>query len=84
MKLFIKILLSVFVALITNVYATSTTVTFPNIQEVTTSLSFQNEIPKTIYKAIKNDEANCCQKEWNLVAYREWGKVIEATAAKGG
>lgn len=58
MKLFIKILMCVFVVLVTNVEVVSAIITFPNIQETTTSFSFQNEIPKTIYKVIKIDLAN--------------------------
>jgi hypothetical protein len=82
MKLFVKILLFVSVALVTNVKVTSAAITFSNIQEVTTSLSFQNETPKTIYKVIKNDEANCCKNGNDLVDYGNRGKGIEAVAAK--
>ncbi|MCZ2101154.1 MAG: hypothetical protein LC107_06420 [Chitinophagales bacterium] len=83
MKLLVKILLFVFVALVTNVEVVSASITFPYIQEITTSFSFQNEVPKTIYKFIRNDLANCCQNEQNLVDYRERAKGVEADAAKG-
>lgn len=84
MKLFIKILLFVFVAFVTNVKVASATITFSNIQETTTSFSFQNETPKTIYKVIENDLANCCQNGNDLVDYRNRGERLEANAAKGG
>ena len=84
MKLFIKILLFVLVAIVVNVNVVCATITFPNIQETTTSFSFQNETPKTIYKVIKNDEANCCINGNDLVDYRNRGKGIEAVAAKTG
>lgn len=84
MKLFIKILLFVFVAFVTNVKVPSATITFSNIQETTTSFSFQNETPKTIYKVIENDLANCCQNGNDLVDYRNRGERLEANAAKGG
>ena len=67
MKLFIKILLFVLVSLITNVNVASAAIIFPNIQETTTSFSFQNETPNMIYKVIKNDEANCCKNGNDLV-----------------
>ena len=82
MKLFLKILLFVFVALIANVNAASASITFPNIQETTTSLSFQNEKLRTIYKGIINDKASCDQNEQKLVDYRNWGVEIEIVAAK--
>jgi len=82
MKLFIKILLFVFVALITNVKV-SATITFPSIQETTISFSFQNKTPKTSFKVTENGLANCCQNEQNLVDYRDWGVGVEAIAAKG-
>lgn len=84
MKLFIKILLSVFIVLIANVNATSATITFPNIQEATASFSFRNEIPKMVFKVFENDLSNCCQNRADLIAYRNWGTSVEARAAKGG
>lgn len=85
MKLFIKIFLFVFVALVVNVNVTrATTILSVNIQKATTSFSFQNETPKTIYKVIENDLANCCQSEQYLVTYRERGIGVEVDAAKGG
>lgn len=84
MKLFLKILLFVFVALIANVNATSASITFPNIQEATTSFSFQNETPKTIYNLIENNLADCCQNGQDLVDYRNRGTGFEVNAAKGG
>jgi len=62
----------------------SEAITFPNIQETTTSFLFQNETPKTIYKGIKNDEANCYKNGSDLVDYRNRCKGVEAVAAKGG
>ncbi len=56
MKLFIKILLFVLVALVTN-EVESATILFANIQEITT-LSFQEKISKMIYNVIENDLAN--------------------------
>lgn len=82
MKLFVKILLFAFIVLIANVNLANAAITFLNIQETTKSFSFQNETPKTIYKAIKNDEASCCQNEQDLVDYRTLVKGCEATAAK--
>lgn len=61
MKLFIKILLFVLVALVANVKVTSAAITFFNVQETTISFLFHNETLKAIYKVIKNDEATCCQ-----------------------
>ncbi|MEJ7677492.1 MAG: hypothetical protein WKG06_06395 [Segetibacter sp.] len=48
MKLFIRILLFVFVALVTNMKIASAAITFPNIQKAATSLSFHNETPRTL------------------------------------
>lgn len=84
MKLFIKILLFVFVALVTNVNVTSATITFPNIQETTTSFSFHKKIPKTVCKVIENELANYCQNEGDLVDYRNRAADSVAEAAKGG
>lgn len=62
MKLFLEILLFVFVTLIANVKAMSATITFPDIQEVTTSSSFHTEIvAKIVFKVSENDLAKCCQ-----------------------
>lgn len=75
MKLFIKILLFVFFTLVAKVKVTSATITFPHIQEETVYSSFQTEIlPKTFFKVIENDLANCCQNEQDLVDYNNWGK----------
>lgn len=79
MKLILKILLFIFVA---NVKVTSATITFPNIQEATVYSSFHTEMPKTVLKVIENDLMNCCQNEKDLVDYRDWGKGVEAVAAK--
>lgn len=84
MKLFVKILLFVFTVLIANINVANAAITFLNIQETTTSFSFQNETSKTICKIIKNDEANCCQNGQDLVDYRSWGISVIGTAAKGG
>ncbi|HLW29292.1 MAG TPA: hypothetical protein VKX29_00420 [Brumimicrobium sp.] len=71
MKLFVKILLFVF--LIANVNITSAAITFPNIHKATASLSFHKEIPETAFKFIENDLANCCQNEQDLVDYSDCG-----------
>jgi hypothetical protein len=42
------------------------------------------EPPETVVGIIENDLANCCQNGWDLVDYRNWGKGIEAVAAKTG
>ncbi|WP_345231342.1 hypothetical protein, partial [Olivibacter ginsenosidimutans] len=84
MKLLIKILLFVLAALVTNVKVISAAITFPNIQEVTISSSFQNETPKTVFKVIKNNETTYCQNKQNLVDYRSWGIGVEVVAAKTG
>lgn len=63
MKLFIKILLFVFIALITNVEVANAYIKFPNIQKATISFSFLTEIPKTVFKILQNDLKNCCQNE---------------------
>ena len=78
MKLFLKILLYVFFLLIANVRATSATITFPNIQEATTSSSFHIEILKTVFNVDENDLANCCQSEQNLVDYKKRRVRVEA------
>lgn len=84
MRLFIKILLFVFVALITNVKVISAATTFIDIQRVTTSFSILDETPEIDFKVIENDLANCCQNEWDLVDYRNRGIVVEENAVKGG
>lgn len=84
MKLFIKILLFVLVALVANVKVTSATITFSNIQEVTTSFLFHSETPKTICKVIKDNETNCCQNRNDLVDCRNLVLASKANAAKGG
>lgn len=83
MKLFLKILLFVFVTLIANMEVVNASISFINIHETTTSFSFQNETPKTIYKVIKNYEANCCENEQDLVDYRSWGIGVIGNATKG-
>ncbi|WP_136403943.1 hypothetical protein [Flavobacterium sp. WV_118_3] len=47
MNLFIKLLLFVFVALVTNVKVMGAAITFPNIQERTNSNLFHTQIAKT-------------------------------------
>lgn len=85
MKLLIKILLFVFVALVANVKVASATITFTNVQQFTTSNSFHTEIvAKAVFKISENDEENCCQNEQDLVDYRKWDINVEATAAKDG
>lgn len=82
MRLFIKILLFVFVALITNVKVISAATTFIDIQKVTTSFSILDETPEIDFKVIENDLANCCQNGQDLVDYRNWVTSIEVVAAK--
>lgn len=84
MKLFLKILLFVFVALIANVKVINSATTFTDIQEITTFLSFNGETQKILVGIIENDLTNCCQNEKDLVDYRNWGTNVEAVAAKGG
>lgn len=85
MKFLIKILLFVLVALVSNVYATSTTITFTNIQVKAISFLFNNETPKTISGVIENENglAAYCQNDKNFLDYRNWGTGNEANAAKG-
>lgn len=85
MKLFIKILLFVLVALVANVKVTSAAISFSNIQNITTSLQFHTEIiARAVFKISENDLANSCKNEQDLVDYRNWGEVVDAVAAKGG
>lgn len=84
MKLFVKILLVVFIAFVANIKVASATITFTNIQEITTSFPFYKETQETVFKSVENDLRNCCQNEQDLVAYRDWGIGIEAVAAKTG
>ncbi len=81
MKLFIIILMFVFAVLIANVNVANTAISFSTIQEPTTSY---NENLKVLFKVVENDLANCCKNEQDLVDYRNWGKGVEAVAAKGG
>lgn len=83
MKLFIKILLFVFVAFVTNVTVASAATTFPDSQQTETSFSFHKEIAKTIYNIFENDLMNCCRNEQNLVDYKNRDIRVEANAAKG-
>lgn len=83
MKLFVKIFLFVFVALIANVKVISAAITFPSIQEATTSFSFYKEIPKTALRFIENDFADTCKSRDDLVYYKNRDTGIEAKAAKG-
>lgn len=83
MNLFIRILLFVFVTLVTNVNVVSAGIPFINIQEKTNSNLFHSQIAKTEFKFSENDLANSCKNEWVLVDYRDWGKGIEGKAAKG-
>jgi len=52
MKLLIKILLFVFIALI-NVNVVNASISFTNIQEAATSFSYHIEIPKTVLGLLK-------------------------------
>lgn len=63
MKLFVKILLSVLVALIANMKVVSATITFSNIHEKTNSNLFHIQIAKTEFKFSENDLVNCCQNQ---------------------
>lgn len=83
MKLLIKILLFIFVALVTTVKRTSAAIAFLNIQELTPYFSSHKEIPKTVFKVVENDLANCCQNELGLVDCRNWAISFGAVAAKG-
>lgn len=78
MKLFLKILLFVFVALIVNVNVISAAITFSNILEATTSFPFHGERSETVVGIIENDLANCCQNGRDLVDYRNWVTSLEA------
>lgn len=81
MKLFVKILLVVF-ALVTNVEVVRASITFFNIQEITTSFSFQNKTPKISFKITENDLANSCKNEWDLVVYRNCAISLEVVPLK--
>lgn len=76
MKQFIKILLFIIVAFVTNVNATSTAIIFPNIQKATAYSSFHTEITKTVGKVFENDLENCCKNRNDLVDYRDWGEEV--------
>ncbi len=82
MKLFIKILLFVLIALVANVNVTSASITFSNIQEKANSNLFHAQIAKTEFKFSENDLANCCQNQQDLVDYRNRGEGVEVIAAK--
>jgi len=85
MRLFIKILMPVFIARITNESIIGAITTFSHIQkEVTTFLSFNGETQKKVVGIIEDDLANCCQNEQNLVDYRNWTAGIKAIAAMRG
>lgn len=84
MKFLIKILLFVLGALTVNLKVASASISFPNIQEATTSYSCCRESSEIDLKAIENDLVNCCQNGQDLVDYRNWGAGVEANAAKGG
>lgn len=77
MKLLLKVLMFVLVTLIINVKVTSATITFSNTQEATTLFSFHTEIPETFFKVFENDLVNYCQKEKDLVDYRNKGEGVE-------
>ncbi len=77
MKLLIKILLFVFVVLIVNVRVMSAAITFPNIQETTTSFSFHKETSKIVSNVDENDIKNCCQNGRYLVDYRNWVQALK-------
>ncbi len=70
MKLLVKILLFVFVALVANVKVTIATITFPHIQQATNSNLFHKRITKTEFKFSENEWTNCYQNEKDLVNYR--------------
>ncbi len=69
--------------IVTNVEVVNASIIFPNVHEIAISFSSQNTIAKTSFKVTENDLANSCKNEWDLVDYRDWGKGIEAVAAKG-
>jgi hypothetical protein len=83
MKLFIKILLFVFTALIANVNIANAAFLFSSIQK-TTSFSFHNnEVLKIFFKVAESDLTKCCQNENDLVVYHNRAVSVEAIAAKG-
>jgi hypothetical protein len=82
MKLSIKILLFVFVALVFNVNITSAAIAFPNIQKATASPLFHVKTQKTVVGIIENYLVNYCQNGNDLVDYRNRGTGIETVAAK--
>lgn len=84
MKLFVKILVFVLVAFVVNMNATSVVIVFPDFQKTTASFSFHNETPKTIYKVLEKDLADCCQNGEKLVDYRNWAIRVKAVATKTG
>jgi len=57
----VRILLLGLVVLIANMNATSVTIAFPNVPNVTSCSSFYTEIPKTVLKVIENDLVLCSQ-----------------------
>lgn len=69
MKLLVKILLFVFVALVTNVEVVNASIAFPNIQQTTTTLSFYGKPPKIVVGVIENNLANCCKNDCYSVDY---------------
>lgn len=85
MKLLLKILLFVLVALINNVKVMSATITITNIQEATISLSFHTKIvTKSVFKISENDLVFSCKNEQDLVNYRNWATNVRAVAVKTG
>jgi hypothetical protein len=85
MKLFIKILSFVFVALIANAkVVVSAPLAFTDILQITTSSSFHRETQETVPKVIANNLINSCQNEPNLVDFRNLAKCSEVYAANTG
>ena len=66
MKLFLKILLLVLVALVTNVNATSATITFPTIREAIAYSSFHPEIAKVVGNIYENDLIIFCRNRQEM------------------
>lgn len=73
----------VFITFFDKANATHTSISFLNIQEITTFFSFLCEVTKTIYKVIGSDEVNRSRNELDFVDYRNWDKVLEVFTAKG-
>ncbi len=65
MKLFIKMLLFIFVAFFTNEEVTSAIISFTHIHKITApySLSYHGKLPEINFKVIESDSTNCCKNE---------------------